>query len=85
VLYFQHLNTNDDGTFARAIKGMNMMFYGDIPRAAGLSSSSALVMLAAEAVIRINGLEVEPADLIEHAGFAEWYVGTCSFISPLFL
>jgi N-acetylgalactosamine kinase len=76
VLYFQHLNTNDNGTFTRSIKGMNMMFYGNIPRAAGLSSSSALVMLAAEATIRINGLEVEPADLIEHAGFAEWYVGT---------
>ncbi len=76
VLYFQHLNTKDDGTFARTIRGMNMMFYGNIPRAAGLSSSSALVMLAAEATIRINALEVEPADLIEHAGFAEWYVGT---------
>ena len=76
VLYFQHLNTKDDGTFARTIKGMNMMFYGNIPRAAGLSSSSALVMLAAEATIRINALEVKPADLIEHAGFAEWYVGT---------
>jgi N-acetylgalactosamine kinase len=76
VLYFQHLNTNDDGSFARTIKGMNMMFYGNIPRAAGLSSSSALVMLVAEAAIRINALEIEPADLIEHAGFAEWYVGT---------
>jgi len=76
VLYFQHLNTKDDGTLTRAIKGMNMMFYGNIPRAAGLSSSSALVMLAAEAIIRINALQIEPADLIEHAGFAEWYVGT---------
>ncbi|MHC4173605.1 MAG: galactokinase [Planctomycetota bacterium] len=76
VLYFQHLNTNDDGTFARAIKGMNMMFYGDIPRAAGLSSSSALVMLVVEVIIQINALEIERGDLIEHAGFAEWYVGT---------
>ena len=76
VLYFQHLHTNDDGSFAPAIKGMNMMVYGNVPRAAGLSSSSALVMLAAEAVIRINGFRIEAADLIEHAGFAEWYVGT---------
>ena len=76
VLYFQHLHTNDDGRFAPAIKGMNMMIYGNVPRAAGLSSSSALVMLVAEAVMRINGLRIEPADLIEHAGFAEWYVGT---------
>jgi len=76
VLYFQHLNTKDDGSFAPAIRGMNMMVYGDIPIAAGLSSSSALVMVAAEAVIRINSLQNEPADLVEHWGFAEWYVGT---------
>ncbi|MFB0554025.1 MAG: galactokinase [Phycisphaerae bacterium] len=76
VLYLQHLNTKDDGSFAPAIRGMNMMVYGDIPIAAGLSSSSALVMVAAEAVIRINSLQIKPADLVEHWGFAEWYVGT---------
>ncbi len=76
VLYLQHLNTRDDGSFAPAIKGMNMMFYGDIPRAAGLASSSALVMAAVEAVIRLNNLPIELADMIEHWGFAEWYVGT---------
>ena len=76
VLYLQHLNTNDEGIFAPAIKGMNMMIYGDIPIAAGLSSSSALVMGAAEAVIRINSLEIKHADFIEQWGFAEWYVGT---------
>jgi N-acetylgalactosamine kinase len=76
VLYLQHLNTNDEGIFSPAIKGMNMMIYGDIPIAAGLSSSSALVMGAAEAVIRINSLDIKPADLVEHWGFAEWYVGT---------
>ncbi|MHC4463300.1 MAG: galactokinase [Planctomycetota bacterium] len=76
VLYFQHQNTRDDGSFAPTIKGMNMMFYGNIPRAVGLGSSSALVMAVAEAVIRINGLQIEPTELIERAGFAEWYVGT---------
>ncbi|MHC4692317.1 MAG: GHMP family kinase ATP-binding protein [Planctomycetota bacterium] len=76
VLYQQHLNTRDDGSFAPAIRGMNMMFYGDIPRAAGLASSSALVMAAVEAVIRLNNLPIELADMIEHWGFAEWYVGT---------
>jgi len=76
VLYLQHLNTKDDGSFAPAIRGMNMMFYGDIPRAAGLASSSALVMAAVEAVIRLNNLPIELADMIEHWGFAEWYVGT---------
>ena len=76
VLYLQHLNTRDDGSFSPAIKGMNMMFYGDIPRAAGLASSSALVMAVAEAAIRLNSLRIKPADMIEHWGFAEWYVGT---------
>jgi N-acetylgalactosamine kinase len=76
ALYLQHLNTNDEGIFSPAIKGMNMMIYGDIPIAAGLSSSSALVMGTAEAAIRINSLEIKPADFIEDWGFAEWYVGT---------
>jgi N-acetylgalactosamine kinase len=76
VLYIQHLKTKDDGSFAPAIKGMNMMVYGSIPRAAGLSSSSALVMITVEAVIRLNSLDIRPADFVEHWGFAEWYVGT---------
>ena len=76
VLYLQHLNTKDNGSFAPAIKGMNMMVYGNVPRAAGLSSSSALVMITVEAVIRLNSLGIKPADLVEHWGFAEWYVGT---------
>ncbi|MHC4425008.1 MAG: galactokinase [Planctomycetota bacterium] len=76
VLYFQHLHTTDEGGLAPAIRGMNMMVYGNIPIAAGLSSSSALVMVAAEATIRINSLPIHPADLVEHWGFAEWYVGT---------
>ena len=76
VLYIQHLNTKDDGSFTPAIRGMNMMVYGNIPRAAGLSSSSALVMITVEAVIRTNSLDIKPADFVEHWGFAEWYVGT---------
>jgi N-acetylgalactosamine kinase len=76
VLYLQHINTNDEGIFTPAIRGMNMMIYGNIPIAAGLSSSSALVMGAAEALIRINSLEIKPVDFVEHWGFAEWYVGT---------
>ena len=75
-MYLQHLNTKDDGSFNPAIRGMNMMVYGNVPRAAGLSSSSALVMIAVEAVIRINSLDIKPGDLVEHWGFAEWYVGT---------
>jgi N-acetylgalactosamine kinase len=76
VLYLQHLNTRDDGSFAPAIKGMNMMFYGNVPRAAGLASSSALVMASAEAAMQLNGLRIERGVCVEHWGFAEWYVGT---------
>jgi len=76
VLYFQHLNTNDDGCFTKTLKGMNTMFYGNIPRAAGVSSSSALVMAVAEVLMRINSLEIEPMELVEQCGYAEWYVGT---------
>jgi N-acetylgalactosamine kinase len=55
---------------------MNMMVYGNVPTAAGLSSSSAVVMLAAEAVVRINGLGISRENLAQHCGHAEWYVGT---------
>jgi N-acetylgalactosamine kinase len=76
VLYFQHLNTNNDSSFRQVIRGMNMMVYGNVPRAAGLSSSSALVTLTAEAVVRINALQIDRIKLAEHCGHAEWYVGT---------
>jgi len=76
VLYLQHFYTKNDGSFNPVLRGMNMMVYGNVPRAAGLSSSSALVMITAEAVIRLNSLDIKPADFIEHWGFAEWYVGT---------
>ena len=76
VLYLQHLNTKDDGSFNPAIRGINMMVYGNVPRAAGLSSSSAVVTLTAEAVVRINGLQIDRIKLAEYCGNAEWYVGT---------
>jgi len=81
VLYFQHLNTKDDGSFAQTIKGMNMMFYGNIPRAAGISSSSAVVTVVAEAIKHINGLQIQSVDLIEYCGHAERYVGTHGWCS----
>ncbi len=76
VLYLQNLYVNEDGTCVRPLKGMDMMFYGDIPRAVGLSSSSAIVVAAAEAVVRLNALELSRRDLVAHCGLAEWYVGT---------
>ena len=76
VLYLQHVYTTDEGTFAPRLTGMNMMFYGDVPRAVGLSSSSAVVVAAAEAVVQLNGLEMPREELVTHCGYAERYVGT---------
>jgi N-acetylgalactosamine kinase len=76
VLYLQNLYLNEDGSCARSLKGMDMVFYGDIPRAVGLSSSSAIVVATAEAAVRLNALEISHSDLVGHCGLAEWYVGT---------
>jgi N-acetylgalactosamine kinase len=76
VLYLQHLHTAGDGTFTRPLRGMDLVFCGNIPRAVGLSSSSAVVVATVEAVIRINGLEVGRTDMVRHCGYGEWYVGT---------
>jgi N-acetylgalactosamine kinase len=76
VLYLQNVRTAGRGTFAPPIKGMDMVFYGDIPRAVGLSSSSAVVVATAEAVARLNSLDISRTDMVRHCGYAEWYVGT---------
>jgi N-acetylgalactosamine kinase len=76
VLYLQHWYTTDEGTFAPRLRGMNMMFYGDVPRAVGLSSSSAVVVAATEATVQLNGLDIPREELVIHCGYAERYVGT---------
>jgi len=76
VLYLQHVHTTEDGEFEPALHGMNVMVNGNIPRAAGLSTSSSIVVASAEACIRINDLKVEPMDFIDICGYGEWYVGT---------
>jgi N-acetylgalactosamine kinase len=76
VLYLQNAYTSSSGTFSPPIKGMDMVFYGNIPRAVGLSSSSAVVVATAEAVARLNSLDISRTDMVRHCGYAEWYVGT---------
>ena len=56
--------------------GMDMVVSGDIPVAAGLSSSSAMVVVAAEAVLALNSIDVTPQQFVELCGQGEWYVGT---------
>ncbi|MBN1997561.1 hypothetical protein JW935_08420 [candidate division KSB1 bacterium] len=57
-------------------KGMTLLVGGDIPVAGGLSSSSALVVAVAEALVIINGLDIEEAEFVRLCGESEWYVGT---------
>jgi len=58
------------------LRGMNALVSGNIPRAAGLASSSAVVVCAAEACLYLNGLQFSPEEFVEFCGTAEWYVGT---------
>jgi N-acetylgalactosamine kinase len=76
VLYLQHWHTTEDGVFAPRLRGMNLIFYGNVPRAVGLSSSSAVVVAAAEAAVQLNGLAIPREQLVTHCGYAERYVGT---------
>jgi N-acetylgalactosamine kinase len=58
------------------LTGMDIMVYGNVPMAAGLSSSSSLVVGAAEAVVAANRLETFPSQFITLCGEGEWFVGT---------
>ncbi|MBI2300197.1 MAG: hypothetical protein HYU66_14840 [Armatimonadetes bacterium] len=56
--------------------GLNMLVAGDIHYGAGQSSSSAIVVSTALACNAIYHLGLEPKELVELLGEAEWYVGT---------
>lgn len=56
--------------------GMDMMFTGNIPVAAGLSSSSSIVVATAEAAIALNNMDMEAKDFIHLCGEGEWFVGS---------
>lgn len=60
----------------KKLHGMDMIVSGNVPMAAGLSSSSTLVVGAAEAVVGANRLDLEPDKLVTLCGEGEWFVGT---------
>ncbi|MCY3003364.1 MAG: galactokinase [Planctomycetota bacterium] len=67
--------------FARergATRGFDALVIGDIPPAAGLSSSSALTVACGLAFAAANGLARDPLDLADALARAERYVGTNS-------
>ncbi len=60
----------------REIHGCNLACWGNVPPGAGLSSSSTLVTGAMIAACFANNIELTPAELVESAGRAEWFIGT---------
>ena len=60
----------------RRLRGFDCVVGGDIPMAAGLSSSSALVVAFAEAAVAVNALRVETRDFVDLCGEGEWFVGS---------
>lgn len=60
----------------RQLCGMDIFVTGNIPMAAGLSSSSSLVVGAADAVVAVNQLETFPSQFVNLCGESEWFVGT---------
>jgi len=61
---------------ASGLPGLNIVFDGNIPTAAGLSSSSALVVATALAILSHTQKNVERMELAEAMAAAERYVGT---------
>jgi len=60
----------------RPLNGMEAVYGGTIPNSAGLSSSSALVVASALAVLATNGVTLDPIELAEMMAYGEHYVGT---------
>ncbi|MCE5249349.1 NTP transferase domain-containing protein [bacterium] len=60
----------------RLLFGFDGVLSGQIPLAAGLSSSSAVVVSAAEALTFINSLSFVPKEFVDLCGEGEWFVGT---------
>jgi galactokinase len=59
-------------------RGFDGLVEGDIPAAAGLSSSSALVVASALALLAVNDVEIDREELMGLTARAEHYVGTQS-------
>lgn len=56
--------------------GMNLVCSGEVPVAAGLSSSSSIVVAVAEAVVALNSLNIPVEEFVDLCGEGEWFVGS---------
>ncbi len=58
------------------ICGMDVVISGNIPPAAGLSSSSSIVVATAEAIVALNSMNLTERQFIDLCGEGEWFVGS---------
>ncbi|HOX39102.1 MAG TPA: galactokinase family protein [Candidatus Brocadiia bacterium] len=58
------------------VLGMDCAFTGNVPMAAGLSSSSALVVASAEAAVELNRFDLTAQQFVDLCGEGEWFVGS---------
>ncbi|MCX8037406.1 MAG: hypothetical protein N3D11_10260 [Candidatus Sumerlaeia bacterium] len=56
--------------------GFSGVFWGDVPRSVGLSSSSSLFVATAMALLRLGDIEIERTRFVDLCGQGEWFVGT---------
>lgn len=58
------------------VQGINMAVSGNVPIAAGLSSSSSLVVGTLQAAIALNNFDLTSQQFIDLCGEGEWFVGS---------
>ncbi len=56
--------------------GMDMVCGGEVPVAAGLSSSSSIVVAVSEALVALNALNIPVKTFVDLCGEGEWFVGS---------
>ncbi len=56
--------------------GMDIAVSGNVPEAAGVSSSSSLVVASAEAVVSLNAMNLTDTEFVTLCGEGEWFVGS---------
>ena len=64
------------GTATDKLRGATMIVDGRVPPAAGLSSSAALTVSSALALMAVNGLTQDALETAQMVARSEWYVGT---------
>ncbi len=58
------------------VRGINMALSGNVPIAAGLSSSSTIVVATLQAAIALNNFDLTSQQFIDLCGEGEWFVGS---------